>query len=386
MELQGSLKPIAVQGTALVLVACFGVIALGFILSRRAILGAEAKAGVSTLYAKLVFPTMVFRGVAAIDVAKLDLSVGLVMLCSKLIVAAVAVGYVLAARRGADNGTSLSHAAALAMAATHSFDVTMGAPLAAVLFPEQTAYVFLNQSVQLVLVNPLMLLLMEMGSGGGGASGGLLRRTLVGVATNPLVVMTLAGLAAGQAWPAGLPPALAALSKQVADAGPFLGFLSLGFATAALGGAAPSERAEHLAHAAVLAALKLVAMPALYAALAPRLGCDAPPPLLVFLGSLPASASVYSLAVSRNLSPGVVGPLVPATILLCAALNLIPLSPAAAGFEDALKAALGLAAARGAAVALRAVPRHAPAAAPRTAAARRRHSPRRAASRGKKRQ
>ena len=41
-------------------------------------------------------------------------------------------------------------------------------------------------------------------------------RTLRGVATNPLVVMTIAGLVAGQIFPAGLPPTLAALVKQVA--------------------------------------------------------------------------------------------------------------------------------------------------------------------------
>ena len=53
--------------------------------------------------------------------------------------------------------------------------------------------------------------------------------------------MTLAGLAAGRAYPAGLPPGLGALSMQVAAAGPCLGFLSLGFAVAAMRGTSSLE-------------------------------------------------------------------------------------------------------------------------------------------------
>lgn len=120
-----------------------------------------------------------------------------------------------------------------------------------------------------------------------------------GVLKNPLVVMTVAGLVAGQVFPEGLPPTLASLSKQVADAGPFLGFLSLGFAVAGLGGTGSLE----LSHCAVLAAAKMLLMPSLYSGIAPLLGCSAPPDFLAFLGSLPASASVYSLCLVKGLSP-----------------------------------------------------------------------------------
>ena len=58
--------------------------------------------------------------------------------------------------------------------------------------------------------------------------------------------MTLAGLAAGRAYPAGLPPGLGALSKQVAAAGPCLGFLSLGFAVAAMRGTSSLEVRHYL--------------------------------------------------------------------------------------------------------------------------------------------
>ena len=65
-------------------------------------------------------------------------------------------------------------------------------------------------------------------------------------------------------------------------------------------------------------------MPCLYVGVAALIGCDAPSAFLVFLGSLPASASVYSLALVRDLSPRVIGPLVPASILLSVASILLP--------------------------------------------------------------
>ena len=122
--------------------------------------------------------------------------------------------------------------------------------------------------------------------------------------------MTVLGLIAGQAFPAGLPAPLAVLGRQVANAGPFLGFLALGFAMASLGHTSGAD----VGHAAVLCAAKLVLMPLLYRALARTLRCEAAPELLAFLGGLPATASVYSLCRTKALSPRIVGPLVPASI------------------------------------------------------------------------
>ena len=96
-------------------------------------------------------------------------------------------------------------------------------------------------------------------------------------------------------------------------------------------------------------------MPALYAAFAAALGCTADAAFLNFLGTLPASASVYSLTLTKQLSPAVVGPLVPASMLLCVGLCLLPLWPPAAAMHApaalrtliALGALLGMRAAAG---------------------------------------
>ena len=338
----------AMAGVSVALGSSFGIMAIGLYIARTGWLSPDARKSLSMLYAKLVFPFMVFRGVAAINLLALDLSVALVVLVAKATLAALVTTYGARALRGRPD--ALANAAMLAMAASHSFDVTMGVPLAKVLYPGAEAYVYLNQSVQLVLVNPVLLVLMELGGGGGAAAtagtvaaarGGAARRAVRGVATNPLVVMTLAGLLAGQTYPEGLPAAVAALSAQVAAAGPFPGFLSLGFAIAGLG----SISAAEMRHALVLGAAKLVLMPALYVVLARVLGCETSAPFLGFLGALPASASVYSLSLTTGLSPRVIGPLVPVTMLLCVALAVLPLWPPAAAWRaaDALSAALGLA-------------------------------------------
>ena len=278
----------------------------------------------------------VFVGVADIDLNTIDRGRLLVILLSKATLASLVVAYGLFTLPSKYSPSiALAHAGAWAMAASHSFDVTMGVPLARVLYPQSVAYAYLNQSVQLVLVNPVLLVLMESGKGGSGA-----RAAFRAVATNPLVVMTVLGLAAGQAFPSGLPAPLAALSRQVANAGPFLGFLALGFAIASLGGTTSSE----LGVSAALCAAKLVLMPLLYAVYANIITCDVTPELLTFLGTLPASASVYSLTLTRGLSPSIVGPLVPASMLLCVALNLLPLWPPAAAVaaSDVLRATIGV--------------------------------------------
>ena len=62
-----------------------------------------------------------------------------------------------------------------------------------------------------------------------------------------------------------------------------------------------------------------------------------------------SSASVYSLTLTKQLSHTVVGPLVPASMLLCVALCLLPLSELAQTLHlaSALRALIVLAAAYG---------------------------------------
>ena len=346
------------SAVATTLFSCFGSVAIGTYATRSGLLDAAARKGIAALYSKIVFPTVVFLGVAAIDMASVNRTTLLVMLASKATLAAIIVTYGYLLLRSTHPGNALAHAGMWAMAASHSFDVTLGVPLARTLCPESVAYAYLNQSVQLVLVNPILIVLIESGGASGGKGGaGRLLKALSDVASNPLVAMTVLGLIAGQAFPAtgpGLPAPIAALAKQVAGAGAFLGFLALGFAMGTLGGTSASE----LSISAVLCTSKLVLMPLLYVMYGTLLSCDASVPLLVFLGTLPASASVYSLSLTKQLSPSILGPLVPASVLLCVALAFLPLWPQAEAYRatDVLRLCISLGGASGLIAAAKGLP------------------------------
>ena len=78
------------------------------------------------------------------------MTVLLVILLSKAAVAAVCVAFGWRTLWPLHGRAALSHAAMYAMAASHSFDVTLGIPLATELFPSLVAYVYANQSVPCV--------------------------------------------------------------------------------------------------------------------------------------------------------------------------------------------------------------------------------------------
>ena len=80
--------------------ACFGTMFIGVLVARNSLLSADARRGVSLLYAKLVFPAMVFRGVAAIDLGAVDPSILGVMLLSKWALALCGLAFGALAGRG----------------------------------------------------------------------------------------------------------------------------------------------------------------------------------------------------------------------------------------------------------------------------------------------
>jgi predicted permease len=331
---------------SLTVCTCACTILLGLAVARLEVLSAPARKGISALYASVVFPLVVFRGVAALELSGVEPRALLLMLLAKLCVAAcgVVLGRITL-HTTLGSRAALAHGAAFAMAASHSFDVTFGVPLASLLYPRETPYIFLNQSVQLVLVNPILLAMMELQHPGEAAEALLTRtrRVIFKVARQPLVLMTALGLLASVYLEGGLVayPLFNAFTKQGADAGAFLGFLSLGFAMADLHATSPREIRQSL----IMAALKLLLMPALYSILAVALRVKLSRDFLRFAGTLPASASVYSLAVSRDLSPQALGPLVPASLLLSLVLVLAPVEMA--NGVRALLAIAGISAAQG---------------------------------------
>ena len=154
---------------AATLTASFGCIGLGVAVHRARVLTAAQCAGLASLYATLVFPTMLFLGVSTIEFQKseretifrpismaslcclrrpplhpsltwpdrppaaaVQTSLLLTMAAAKGALATIVVLYAYALLRPVHGERALAHAATLAMAASHSFDVTLGVPLAKV--------------------------------------------------------------------------------------------------------------------------------------------------------------------------------------------------------------------------------------------------------------
>ena len=75
------------------LFSSFGCMLLGYLAVRTGLLEAAARKGIASLYAQLVFPTMVFVGVADIDLNTIDRGMLLVILLSKVPAATVLLSF-----------------------------------------------------------------------------------------------------------------------------------------------------------------------------------------------------------------------------------------------------------------------------------------------------
>jgi len=325
--------------------AFFGTMAIGFMAARSGMLTSAARKGISAIYVKVVYPTMVFRGIATVHLEEIDVSILFIVLIAKFCVVATCVSFGKLTLLPSKGNQSLAHAAVYAMSSSHSFDIAWGTPIATLVFPLFVPYIYLNQTVQLVLVNPVLLILIEVGVSSGGNNRSILARAsrvmIDGVLLNPLVIGTVAGLVVGRIYPDEQPMLLRSLVKQGADAGLFLGFLSLGCAMSTLGGITTSE----IRHSLVLCSTKMVLLPFLYVAIGKLMNTTLPDEFLMFLGSLPASASVYSLSFVRNFSPKVIGPLVPLSLVFSLIFTFSPLTvelPVVHAVIDGLRFCLGI--------------------------------------------
>lgn len=166
-------------------------------------------------------------GVATTNWASVDPRVAVAMLISKAATATSALLYGIAMLRGTHGSvmTCLGHAAVFAMAASHSLDVALGVPICRELYPSALPYVYLNQTLQLIFINPLFIAFIELsrsssaGSHGVSNIGPMVRSALWSTVTTPLVICTAAGLLAGRVFPSGLPAYVLSSTKLVADAG-----------------------------------------------------------------------------------------------------------------------------------------------------------------------
>ena len=176
----------------------FALIALGWGVTRAGLLDPGAIRALGRYVVNLALPALIFRAVTAREPGELiDLPYLAAYLAGSLAVFALAFGL---ARRGGG-----AAAAFRAMGSTCSNTGFIGYPILLIAMPAVAdAALALNMIVENLVMIPLILILAERGRAEGPALGRILRR----LATNPIILGLVAGLAVALS-PLSVPPVLA---------------------------------------------------------------------------------------------------------------------------------------------------------------------------------
>ena len=185
------------------LFATFGVIAIGYASKRTGYFSREAKAGLGDFVGKVALPALLFRAIATLQLSDLKAEFILGVFLAKTALFVVTIGTAKMAGRG------LADAAMWGLFVSNSNDLAQGYPLFLVLYPSYAYQLFITSAMQVAILNPLAILLLEVELAGRArlrtSLAALVRRVLLEVARNPLVLCIVLGAAANLAW-AGAPP------------------------------------------------------------------------------------------------------------------------------------------------------------------------------------
>ncbi|MBT5414706.1 MAG: AEC family transporter, partial [Rhodospirillaceae bacterium] len=183
------------MGTVLgIVLPVFGVILAGYLVARTPLFDEAAVRGLSNFVFWVAIPALLFRTLARGAVeqgADLSIAYAYFLACGILFLIALAMGRLALRRDGAE-------AALLAMGAVFSNTVMLGIPLVLTAFGEEgVAAIMLIIAFHSTILIPMATIAVELarGSTGGGGLVAILRKTLVSLIRNPVVVAMAAGLA-----------------------------------------------------------------------------------------------------------------------------------------------------------------------------------------------
>ena len=133
------------------------------ILSRFNFLNEEQASGIGVFVGKFALPAIIFGSLCKIDLTKMNWSLWLSILLSKMIVFVA----VLVIHRLASRSKSIGISSLYGIFVTQSNDFALGLPILNALFeasdhPEYPSYLFLLAPIQLAIINPIALVLIEI--------------------------------------------------------------------------------------------------------------------------------------------------------------------------------------------------------------------------------
>lgn len=312
----------------------FLVILLGFVLRARALVEPALWGPLERLTYIVTFPALLVSNLAGADLAGLPWQkVGLTVALTTLLTAALAWRLSGLEGRRLPGGRRLDGTArgALFQAAIRPNTFVGLAAAGGLLGAAGITLTALCVAVAVPLVNVLCVTVLSLTRPGpGGETTSALRRTLVGIATNPLILACLAGIALNLSG-LGLPPVVGPTLEVIGRAALPLGLMAVGAGLAVAPEGGGGDRAL-LPALTLSAALKLLFSPLLALTLGLALGLSGEALVAVGVyGGLPCAASAYILARQMGGNAPLTARLISAHTLL-AALSL----PVAAGLALAL--------------------------------------------------
>ncbi|EDX10877.1 integral membrane protein GPR155 isoform X1 [Drosophila simulans] len=215
------------------LVQCFGIIICGYIAGRFKIISNAETKGLGTFVGTFALPSLIFLSLVELNWSAVNWSFLLAMLVSKAVVFfAVLIISLLVARP-----LNYARGGLMAIFCTQSNDFAIGYPIVMALYkdvhPEYASYLYLMAPISLAILNPVGLVLMEISkiiknkedvtrnpplcpetcpaeqmskrNRCLGERSILVFNTLIALFFNPLLLMTLLGVAGGFLFPHGLP-------------------------------------------------------------------------------------------------------------------------------------------------------------------------------------
>jgi len=262
------------------LVNCFVFIISGYVVGRLNLITSNQAKGISKLTGYIALPMLLFKNMVELDFSMVTWSLLLAVFVGKTCVFVIVFVLSLVIGRG-----DLGRAGLYGMFSTQSNDFAMGYPIMQVLYsgsyPELLQYIYLLAPIQLCILNPIGFAFLEIDqlyktqntqsieSSAGNSSdqsstkpGGLhiLKKVLLGLIQNPVVLMVFVGLIFHFIFKGTLPAALNSISTTASDAFAACALFYLG---TTMVGNISSQKGPGLFTIAGLVAAKILILPIL---------------------------------------------------------------------------------------------------------------------------
>ncbi|KAH8303551.1 hypothetical protein KR018_002594 [Drosophila ironensis] len=269
------------------LIQCFGIIICGYIAGRFKIISNAETKGLGTFVGTFALPSLIFLSLVELNWSAVNWSFLLAMLVSKAVVFfAVLIISLLVARP-----LNYARGGLMAIFCTQSNDFAIGYPIVMALYkdvhPEYASYLYLMAPISLAILNPIGLVLMEISkivknkeevtrnpplcpetcpaeqmakrNRCFGDRSILVFNTIVALFFNPLLLMTLLGVAGGFLFPSGLPEMVSSTLRTLGQSFSATALFLLGLKI--VGGAGSERKSTGFLLPGVLILVKILALP-----------------------------------------------------------------------------------------------------------------------------